>query len=140
MSARHRARRRALDVLFAADMRQTDPLLVLAEAQQLRTDEGGSAMNPYAAELVEGVVQHRERIDEILSTYSLGWQLDRMPGVDRAALRIATYEVLWGGVPEGVALDEAVELVGELSTDESPSFVNGLLGRIVDMRATIDVD
>ncbi len=127
-------------MLFAADMRQTDPLVVLDEAQQLRSDEGDSAMNPYAAELVEGVVRHRDRIDEILATYSLGWQLDRMPGVDRAALRIATYEVLWGGVPEGVALDEAVELVGELSTDESPAFVNGLLGRIVEMRPTIDID
>lgn len=120
-------------------MRQEDPLVVLGEAQQLRSDEGDSQMNPYAAELVEGVVEHRERIDEILATYSLGWQLDRMPGVDRAALRIATFEVLWGGVPEGVALDEAVELVGELSTDESPAFVNGLLGRIVEMRPSIDI-
>jgi N utilization substance protein B len=140
MSARHRARRRALDVLFAADMRGEDPLVVLAEAQRLRSEDGDSAMNPYAEELIQGVVEHRERIDEILATYSLGWQLDRMPGVDRAALRMATYEVLWGGVPDGVALDEAVELVGELSTDESPAFVNGLLGRIVEMRPTMDID
>jgi len=127
-------------VLFAADMRGEDPLVVLAEAQRLRSEDGDSAMNPYAEELIQGVVEHRERIDEILATYSLGWQLDRMPGVDRAALRMATYEVLWGGVPDGVALDEAVELVGELSTDESPAFVNGLLGRIVEMRPTMDID
>jgi len=121
-------------------MREADPLVVLAEAQKVRTDGGDSQMNPYAAELVEGVVANRERIDEVLSTYSLGWQLDRMPGVDRAALRIATYEMLWGGVPEGVAIDEAVALVGELSTDESPAFVNGLLARVAEMRPTIDVD
>ncbi len=127
-------------MLFAADMRGEDPLVVLAEAQRLRSEDGDSAMNPYAEELIQGVVEHRERIDEILATYSLGWQLDRMPGVDRAALRMATYEVLWGGVPDGVALDEAVELVGELSTDESPAFVNGLLGRIVEMRPTMDID
>ncbi len=116
-----------------------DPLVVLAESDRLRTDEGDAPLNPYVSELVTGVVEHRERIDEILSTYSLGWTLDRMPGVDRAVLRLGTYELLWGDVPAAVALDEATALARELSTDDSPAFVNGLLARIADQRSTLDL-
>ena len=96
-------------------------------------------LNPYAADLVAGVISHRERIDELLSTYSLGWTLDRMPGVDRSILRLGVYEALWGDVPDGVVIDEAVTLARELSTDDSPAFVNGLLARIVDQRSTLDL-
>ena len=139
MAARHKARKRALDVLFQSDIRDVDPLVVLAESDRLRTDEGDAPLNPYVSELVTGVVEHRERIDEILSTYSLGWTLDRMPGVDRAVLRLGTYELLWGHVPAAVALDEATALARELSTDDSPAFVNGLLARIADQRSTLDL-
>ncbi|MFZ9987279.1 MAG: transcription antitermination factor NusB [Candidatus Nanopelagicales bacterium] len=139
MAARHKARKRALDVLFQSDIRDVDPLVVLAESDRLRTDEGDAPLNPYVSELVTGVVEHRERIDEILSTYSLGWTLDRMPGVDRAVLRLGTYELLWGDVPAAVALDEATALARELSTDDSPAFVNGLLARIADQRSTLDL-
>ena len=86
-----------------------------------------------------GVVAHRDRIDELLSTYSLGWTLDRMPGVDLAILRLGAYELLWGEVPEAVALDEAVSLATDLSTDDSPAFVNGLLARIASQRSTLDL-
>ncbi|MEY3733340.1 MAG: transcription antitermination factor NusB [Actinomycetota bacterium] len=140
MAARHKARKRALDVLFQADLRQVDPLTVLAESDQRRVDEGEAPVNPYVAELVEGVVSHRDRIDELLSTYSLGWTLERMPGVDRAILRLGTYEILWGDVPEAVAMDEATSLARELSTDDSPSFVNGLLARIAGQRSTLDLE
>jgi N utilization substance protein B len=139
VAARHKARKRALDVLFQSDIRDVDPLVVLAESDRLRTDEGDAPLNPYVSELVTGVVEHRERIDEILSTYSLGWTLDRMPGVDRAVLRLGTYELLWGDVPAAVALDEATALARELSTDDSPAFVNGLLARIADQRSTLDL-
>lgn len=139
VAARHKARKRALDVLFQSDLRDVDPLVVLAEAERLRAEDGDSPLNPYVNELVTGVVEHRERIDEILSTYSLGWTLDRMPGVDRAVLRLGTYEVLWGSVPPAVALDEATALARELSTDDSPAFVNGLLARIADQRSTLDL-
>jgi N utilization substance protein B len=140
VAARHKARKRALDVLFQADLRQVDPLTVLAESDQRRVDEGEAPVNPYVAELVEGVVSHRDRIDELLSTYSLGWTLERMPGVDRAILRLGTYEILWGDVPEAVAMDEATSLARELSTDDSPSFVNGLLARIAGQRSTLDLE
>jgi N utilization substance protein B len=87
---------------------------------------------------VEGVVAHRERIDELLSTYAVGWTLDRMPVVDRNLLRIGTYEILYrDDIPDVVAISEAVSLARELSTDESPGFVNGLLGRIVELKPTL---
>jgi len=140
VSARHKARKRALDVLFQADLRGVDPLTVLADSERLRSEEGDSPLNPYVTELVTGVQAHQERIDELLTTYSLGWTLERMPGVDRAILRLGTYEVLWGDVPEAVALDEAVTLARELSTDDSPAFVNGLLARIAGQKSTLDLE
>ena len=92
----------------------------------------------YTVALVEGVCAHRPRIDELLSTYTLDWALDRMPAVDRNVLRIGVYELLWcDDVPDAVAISEAVELVTELSTDQSPTFVNGLLGRILDLKPTL---
>jgi N utilization substance protein B len=95
-------------------------------------------MSEYAISLVEGVVAHRERIDELLSTYAVGWTLDRMPVVDRNLLRIGTYEILYrDDVPDAVAISEAVSLARELSTDESPAFVNGLLARIVELKPTL---
>jgi N utilization substance protein B len=94
----------------------------------------------YAAELVEGVVAHRERIDELLATYAEEWTLERMPPVDLAALRIGTYELLWcDDVPDGVAVSEAVALVASLSTDESAGFVNGLLGRLMSLKPSLAV-
>lgn len=139
MAARHKARKRALDILFQADLRDVDPLVVLGESEVRREVDGETPLNPYTEELVRGVVAHRERIDELLSTYSLGWTLDRMPGVDRAILRLGAFEVLWGDVPPAVALDEATGLARELSTDDSPNFVNGLLARIADQRSTLDL-
>jgi len=92
----------------------------------------------YAADLVEGVVAHSERIDELLTTHSHGWSIERMPAVDRALLRIGIWEVLYNDdVPDAVAVTEAVDLAGTLSTDDSPDFVNGLLGRIVELKPTI---
>ena len=135
MSARSKARKRALDALYEADIRGTDPTEVLASTTQRRMDEGQAAMNAYVTEIVDGVTRHREYIDELLSSYSMGWSLERMPAVDRAILRIGTYELLWrDDVPDAVAIDEAVSLAQELSTDESSSFVNGLLGRLLELK------
>jgi transcription antitermination protein NusB len=95
-------------------------------------------MPQYAVEIVEGVLAHRERIDELLSTYSQGWTLDRMPAVDRAVLRIGVWELLYNPeVPPAVAIDEAVELASSLSTDESPAFVNGLLSRLLEVKPAV---
>ena len=139
MAARHKARKRALDVLFEAELRGSDPMTVLSETEARRLAAGETELPEYSRELVHGVVEHRDRIDEILSTYSLGWTLERMPAVDRNLLRLGAYELLWGDVPSAVVIDEAVELSRELSTDDSPSFVNGLLARIEDERSTLDL-
>lgn len=134
VGARSKARKRAVDILFEADQRQVPPLQVLTE----RTSRASGPTNPYTAELVEGVVASQERIDELISTYAVDWPLDRMPAVDRAVLRLGVFELLYcDDVPDAVVVDEAVELVKELSTDESPGFVNGLLGRIMDIKPTL---
>jgi N utilization substance protein B len=134
VSARSKARKRALDTLFEADQRDTDAAALLAT--QVTT--ALSPMPQYAVEIVEGVLAHRERIDELLSTYSQGWTLDRMPAVDRAVLRIGVWELLYNPeVPPAVAIDEAVELASSLSTDESPAFVNGLLSRLLEVKPAI---
>jgi transcription antitermination protein NusB len=134
MSARGKARKRALDVLFEAEQRDRDVLTTLAE----RVEAGDPPVGEYSVRLVEGVAAHRSRIDDLLATYAIGWTLDRMPAVDRSVLRLGVYELLWADdVPDAVAVNEAVELVRDLSTDESPSFVNGLLGRILDLKPTL---
>jgi transcription antitermination protein NusB len=134
VSARSKARKRALDVLFESEQRGVDALELLAS----RLAASDPPVSEYTVELVEGVVAHRERIDELLTTYSQGWGLDRMPAVDRAVLRLGTYELLWQDeVPDPVAISEAVQLAGQLSTDESPAFVNGLLARLLDLKPTL---
>ncbi|RZU61468.1 transcription antitermination factor NusB [Zhihengliuella halotolerans] len=134
MSTRSKARKRALEVLFEAEQRDVSPLGAL----QQRRDAVAQIVNPYTVTLLEGVVAQSERIDEILGTYAKGWTLDRMPTVDRAALRIGAWEILFNDdVPDGVAVAEAVALVRDLSTDESPEFVNGLLGRIQQLKPTL---
>jgi N utilization substance protein B len=127
MAARSKARKRALDLLFAAEARGTSPGELLA--QQIADGEGPT--NEYTATLVRGVVAELATIDGILARYAQGWTLDRMPAVDRNVLRLGAWELLYAeDVPDHVALSEAVELVRELSTDESPQFVNGVLGAI----------
>ena len=131
MAARTKARKRALDVLFEADQRGADVLETLAD----RVAVGEPPVPDYAVSLVEGVVAQGERIDELLTTYSVGWSLDRMPAVDRAVLRIGTFELIWcDDVPDAVVISEAVGLARQLSTDESPAFVNGLLARLLDLK------
>ncbi len=128
MAARSKARKRAVDLLYEADLRGDDPVTTLAERIAL----ADPPISDYTIELIEGVAEHRAAIDQLLSEYSEGWTLERMPGVDRAVLRIALYELLWAAdVPDAVAIDEAVELAKMLSTDESPKFINGILGRVV---------
>lgn len=134
MSARSKARKRAVDLLYEADLRGTDPLATLAERVAL----ADPPVNPYTAELVEGVTAHRERIDELLGSYAEGWTVERMPDVDRAVLRVGVFELLWRPeVPDAVAIDEAVELAKTLSTDESPRFVNGVLARVLRDRPAV---
>jgi N utilization substance protein B len=134
MSARTKARKRALDVLFASELRSEDAVVALDRA----VAEGEGPTNAYTTTLVRGVVEHRAGIDEVLASYSEGWTLDRMPAVDRNVLRLGVYELLYvEDVPDAVAVSEATALVRELSTDDSPSFVNGVLGAVQRNKAAI---
>ncbi|WP_130179293.1 transcription antitermination factor NusB [Cryobacterium sp. SO1] len=132
MSARTKARKRAIDILYAADIRQTTiPQSLAMEAERAANEPARMVSWLYARDIVDGVVDHREEIDELIETYSQGWSLSRMPTIDRAILRIGIWEILYNdAVPHAVAIDEAVEAAKVLSTDDSAGFVNGLLGRI----------
>jgi N utilization substance protein B len=127
MSARSKARKRALDLIFAAEAQgQSAGDLLTA---QVAAGEGPS--NEYTVTLVRGVVEHAPRLDELIARYAEGWSLERMPAVDRNVLRLGIYELLYvEEVPDAVAVSEAVNLARDLSTDESPSFVNGVLAAV----------
>lgn len=134
MGARSKARKRALDVLFESELRGVGLGATLPE----RLESGEPPVNPYTVTLVEGVAAHQDRIDELLAAYSVGWSLDRMPTVDRNLLRLAVFEIMYvPEVPDSVALSEAVQLAGDLSTDESAAFVNGLLAHVVELKPTL---
>ncbi len=136
MSARSKARKRALDILFESDQRGLNAQTLLAD--RLAGRAAGPAPNAYTIELVQGVIGRWQEINDLLATYSQGWTIDRMPGVDRAILRIGAWEIVWNdAIPDPVAISEAVELARSLSTDESPSFVNGLLARLVEVKPTL---
>jgi transcription antitermination protein NusB len=134
VAARSKARKRALDILFEAEIRG-EPVLDLLV---LRTQEASPPVPAYAAELVRGVHEHGQQIDQLLADYAKGWTLDRMPAVDRNILRIGLQELLWNDdVPDAVAISEAVTLAGDLSTDDSAAFVNGLLARLLELKPTL---
>ncbi|MFG6445690.1 transcription antitermination factor NusB [Microbacterium sp. P06] len=132
MSARTKARKRALDILFQADVRGEDlPVTLAAEAKRAASEPARESSWLYARDIVDGIIDHGDEIDEQIVTFAKDWSLARMPAVDRALLRIATWEVLFNAdVPAAVAIDEAVEMAKEFSTEESGSFVHGVLGRI----------
>jgi len=132
VTARSKARKRALDVLFAADVRGESAL----EALESAIADGEAPTNAYTETLVRGVVAEQQRIDALLAEHAQGWTLDRMPAVDRNVLRLGVYEMLYvEDVPDAVAVSEAVALARDLSTDESPSFVNGVLGAVLRQTA-----
>jgi N utilization substance protein B len=135
MGARTKSRRRAIDLLFEAEQRQVNATELLKERLAAPVTE--APLNEFTANLVTGVVDNWSQINDLLATYSQGWSVDRMPAVDRAILRVGAFEVLFGEVPEGVAISEAVAIATELSTDDSPKFVNGLLARLAEVKPTL---
>jgi N utilization substance protein B len=139
VAARSKARKRAFQILFESDQRGSAVTAVLADwIRHARTDERQPPVGEYTMQLVEGYAEHADRIDELIATYSVGWTLDRMPAVDRNLLRLGAYELIWeDAVPDAVVIDEAVQLAKEFSTDESPTFVNGLLGRLKELKPTL---
>ena len=131
MSARRKARKRALDILFEADSKGIPASSVLAEQIRRRQASGEPELNPHTSSLVEGLMAHQTEVDDSIAAAASGWSLGRMPAVDRAVLRIGAFEILFDQtIPDEVAISEAVELASSLSTDESPAFVNGVLGAL----------
>jgi N utilization substance protein B len=138
VTARGKARKQALDILFESDIRNSSAIELLST--RLVDVEGPDArpMREYAQELVRGVVEHQRKIDELISTYAQGWDMDRLPAVDRNVLRIAIYELLWReDIPDAVAIDEALTLAKLLSTDESAGYIHGVLGRISSIKTDL---
>jgi len=132
MTARRKARKRALDVLYEADLRSA-PILEVLSSYVDRLSVPKPEHLGYAVSLVEGVAEHSARIDELIASYAEGWTLDRMPVVDRNLARIAVYELIYcDDIDDPVAITEAVELARSLSTEDSPRYLNGVLGRIAE--------
>ncbi len=131
MPARSKARKRALDILYEADLMGLDSSATL----RLRLGQADPPVPPYAVDLVEGVVAHQRELDQLISALAEGWTLGRMPAVDRNVLRLGAFELLYRpDVPEGVAVSEAVDLAGRLSTEESAAFINGVLSKVAERR------
>ncbi|HCA84244.1 MAG TPA: transcription antitermination factor NusB [Streptomyces sp.] len=139
MAARNKARKRAFQILFESDQRGSPVRTVLADwVRHGHSDDRQPPVTEYTMQLVEGYGEHADRIDELISTYSVGWSLDRMPVVDRCILRLGAYELIWEDeTPDAVVIDEAVQLAKEFSTGDSPAFVNGLLGRFKELKPSL---
>lgn len=131
MSTRSKARKAALDLLYESDIRKAEAGLLM----QARITELEYVIRDFTKELVDGVENNRRKIDELIATYSQGWDMDRMPVIDRNILRLAIYEILWSAdVPQAVAINEALELAQTLSTDESSKYINGVLSKVIEIK------
>jgi len=138
VTARGKARKQALDILFESDIRNSSPVELLSTRLADLAGPDARPVREYAQELVNGVVEHQRKIDELISTYAQGWDMDRLPAVDRNVLRIAIYELLWReDIPDAVAIDEALTLAKLLSTDESAGYIHGVLGRISSIKTDL---
>jgi len=138
LSSRNKARKRAFDAIFAADLRKVSPVNLLEDTfKQVADRQNQDEIFKYARQIVDGVVEHHAEIDDLLESYSQGWSLERMPNVDRAILRVAIWEIIYSDTPKPVVVNEAVELAKEYSTEESGGFINGLLSRISGTRQAL---
>ncbi len=133
MSARRKARKRALDFLYEADMRKSVALEIFELRPAVELSEG-----EYVRSILIGVADHISKIDELIITYAQGWDLDRMPSIDRNLLRIALFEILYNeDIDDKIAVSEAVALAKELSTDDSAGYINGVLGRLIALKPSL---
>ncbi|CAB4332265.1 MAG: transcription antitermination factor NusB [Actinobacteria bacterium] len=140
MSARSKARKAALDLLFEADIRATNVLDLLNLRDVVEEGPDARPIREYTRSLVIGVNENARKIDELITTYAQGWDMDRLPNVDRNILRLGIFEILWSSeVPDGVAIDEALDLAKELSTDDSAGFIHGVLGRISSLKENLSI-
>jgi N utilization substance protein B len=140
VSARSKARKAALDLLFEADIRGTNALETLVVRDVVEEGPDARPIRDYTRELIVGISEHYRKIDELITTYAQGWDMDRLPAVDRNILRLGIYEILWGEqIPDAVAIDEALDLARELSTDDSAGFIHGVLGRIASIKESLSL-
>jgi N utilization substance protein B len=140
VSARSKARKQALDLLYETDIRGTNLLETLVSRDIPAEGPDARPIREYTKELVNGVSDNRRKIDELITTYAQGWDMDRLPAVDRNILRLGIYEILWStDVPMSVAIDEALILAKELSSDDSSKYIHGVLGRIASIKDTISI-
>lgn len=138
MSARSKARKQALDILYEADIRSSDPLAIL-ESRDI-TEEGPDArpIRDFTRELIAGVSANKRKIDELIATYAQGWDMDRLAAVDRNILRLGIFEIIWSDeLADGIAIDEAITLAKDLSTEDSATFIHGLLGKISSIKDSV---
>ena len=140
MSARSKARKQALDLLYETDIRGTNLVETLVSRDIPADGPDARPIRDYTKELVNGVSENRRKIDELITTYAQGWDMDRLPAVDRNILRLGIYEILWStDVPTSVAIDESLVLAKELSSDDSSKYIHGVLGRIASIKDTISI-
>lgn len=138
MSARSKARKQALDLLYESDIRGTDLLVLLQSREVIEEGPDARPIREYTRSLVEGIYEHKRKIDELISTYAQGWDMDRLPAVDRNILRLGIYEVLWiENLEDGIVIDQALSLAKDLSTDDSAGFIHGVLGRISSIKGSL---
>ena len=140
MTARSKARKHSLDLLYEADIRGSEPVELLSLRDIELDGPDARPVRDYTKILVIGVSEHRRKIDELITTYAKGWDMDRLPAVDRNILRLAIYEILWeDGLDDAIAIDEALSLAKELSTDDSAGYIHGVLGRITSIKTTLSL-
>ena len=140
MSARSKARKQALDILFESDIRGSVALDILVSRDVVEEGPDARPIREYTREIISGVSEHRRKIDELIATYAQRWDMDRLPAVDRTILRIGIYEIIWASqLPDAVAIDEALTLAKELSTDESAGYIHGVLGKIASIKESISL-
>jgi transcription antitermination protein NusB len=138
VSARSKARKQSLDLLYEADIRKVDLLQLMIERDLLADGPDVRPIREFTRELISGVSEHKRKIDELITTYAQGWDMDRLPAVDRNILRLAIFEIVWSSeLPDAVAIDEALTLAKELSTEESAGYIHGVLGRIASIKESI---
>lgn len=138
MSARSKARKQALDILYESDIRSSDPSAILESRDVIEDGPDARPIRDFTKELISGVATNKRKIDELIATYAQGWDMDRLAAVDRNILRLGIYEIVWNdNLADGIAIDEAITLAKDLSTDDSAAFIHGLLGKISSIKESI---
>ena len=138
MSARSKARKHALDILYESDIRGATPESILENRKLPEEGPDARPLRDFTKELVLGVVANKRKIDELITTYAQGWDMDRLAAVDRNILRLGIFEIIWSDdLEDGIAIDEAITMASDLSTDESSTFIHGLLGKISSIKDSV---